>query len=81
LAPSTIVPLLAAELFIAANAFVIVEEVPATIEYELVFVNLDCLTMMGRMAVNQIHGATIEEAVSESALPARDSVAPVPSPV
>ena len=71
----------AAETFLAPDAFVVVQEIAAAIEDELAAVDLDALDVMRRVAVHDVGAAVVDEPVGEGALFAGDIEAPVAAPV
>src|ERR1019366_8952370 len=71
----------AAKFFVAADAFIIIEEVAATIENEPLMGDFDGLRMMRRMAMNDGHIRPVDERACEELLFGSDFVAPIRSPM
>jgi hypothetical protein len=67
--------------FVSTDAFLIIEEVAATIENEPLMVDLDGLRMMRGMAMNDRHVRPVDEGACEELLFGGDFVAPIRSPM
>ena len=70
-----------AKLLVAADAFVVVEEITTTVQDQLVPVDFDTTWMMRGVSVHQIYTDLIDKRMGEVALLGRDRVTPVASPV
>ena len=71
----------AAIFFVAADAFIIIEEIAATIKNESLMLDFDGLRVMRRMAVNDRHIRAVDERACEKLLFGRDFVTPIRSPM
>jgi len=55
------------ELLVAADAFVVIDQVAAAVEDELAAIDLDCLRVVGRMTVDEIDPRFSDEIVCQGA--------------
>jgi hypothetical protein len=67
--------------FVAADALVVVQEIAAAVEDELVPIYLEAHRVVRGVAVHDVHSRGIDEHVGKGTLPGWDAVAPVAAPV
>ena len=70
-----------AKLRIAANAFVVVDQVTTAVKNRLAPVDFDADGVMRGMAVDEVHAGLVNERAGKAGVGRRDRVAPVPAPV